>query len=293
MESSVDVTILIVNWNVRDLLARCLESIFSHTRGVTFEVIVIDNASSDGSPRMVADRFPQVRLFAESVNHGFSKANNLGLRHACGRHIVFLNPDTELIENSIKTLVDILDTRPEIALLAPRLLFGDHSLQTNVKRDPTVCDQMLIALKVHHFFKPACLRRYLAHDFRYDQDARVEQVMGAALAARGSAIKKLGGWNESYFVWWEDIDLCTSAREAGYGVFYSPATTIIHHEGRSFAQQRSVQKQIRFMRGMRTYFKTHRSWHEWLLITILTPFSIALAAIAQVFSVNPRSQSRV
>lgn len=289
----MDISIIIVSWNVRDLLKRCLTSIFKHSQGISFEVLVVDNASADGTADMVAREFPQVTLLVQRENLGFAKANNIGLAQSQGTHVFFLNPDTEIFENSIKILFDILESNPVVALVGPRLVYPDTATQPSVKRDPTVCDQVIIALKLHHTVKPRCLTRYLAKDFDYGKEEQVQQLMGAAIAARGSVIRRMGGWNERYFIWWEDVDLCARVRAAGHTVLYTPLTTVIHHEGKSFVQQRSFSKQRRFMRGMRTYFKLHRPIWEYLIISLITPLSLVLALAAQLLRIKPQTQSRV
>ncbi len=143
-------SIIIVSWNVRDLLQKCLESIFKYTQNIDFEVIVVDNASKDGSVMMVEEKFPKVELIANQKNLGFAKANNQGIDKAQGKYILVLNGDTELIDSSLEKLVDLMEENKEWPILGCKLLNSDKSLQESVRRFPKFFDQFLILLKLHH-----------------------------------------------------------------------------------------------------------------------------------------------
>lgn len=288
----MDISVIIVSWNVRALLERCLRSLYEHSSGVACEVIVVDNASSDGTADMVARLFPQVRLVANDANRGFAAANNQGAAVSSGRLLFFLNPDTELTENSLQKLIDVFRAHPEAGAVGPQLRYGDGSVQPTVKRDPTGCDQAWVLTKLFHWIQPACVRRYLAKDWDYRREQAAEQLMGAAIAVRADIFRSIGGWDESYFLWWEDVDLCTRLRQAGNVLLYTPATAITHHEGKSFAQQLSFKKQLRFTRGMRIYFRAHRPYWEYISISFLIPISLLLALGVQVVGIRPRTQSK-
>jgi hypothetical protein len=288
----MDLSIIIVNWNVKDLLRKNLQSIFTLTEGLESEVIVVDNASKDSSVQMVAAEFPKVILIASNRNLGFAKANNLGLEQANGKYVLFMNPDMELVENSFKILFDWLEKNPQIDMGTCQLIYPDGSRQNNIKNNPGLCDQFLILLKQHHFIQPKCLKRYLAKDFDYTKEQQVKQVMGAFVLVKNEVIHDLGGWDEDYYLWWEDLDLCKRAQDKGYQIWYTPQTKVIHHEAKSFEQEVSLVKQQRFNRGMVIYFMKHVGLLSCLVVKLLGYFSLGLAWATQVVKIKPKAQSR-
>jgi len=289
----MDLSIIIVSWNVKPLLKKCLQSIYDQTNDLDFEIIVIDNASNDGSAQMVAQNFSQVDLIASNENLGFAKANNLGLAHAQGNYILFMNPDMELMENSLKIMHDLMINNPDISLSTCQLVYSDLKRQNNIKNNPGLCDQILILLKLHHLIQPKCLKKYLAKNFDYFKEQQVRQIMGAFMFCDNDAIKKLNGWDINYWLWWEDLDLCKRAQDLDYKIIYTPKTKIIHYEGKSFEQQPSLIKQKRFNRGMRIYFKKHHGYLAYLIISLLAPISLLLAYFTQTFKIKPKTQSKI
>lgn len=289
----MDLSIIIVNWNVKDLLRKNLQSIFKYTQGVEFEVFVVDNASKDGSAQMVMQEFPQVNLIASNENLGFAKANNLALEQAQGKYVLFMNPDMELVENSFPRLVELMEKDEKIALATCQLNYQDGSLQKNVKNNPGLCDQALILLKLHHLFQPKCLQEYLAKDFDYTKEQGVKQIMGAFILSRGEIMRGVGGWDDDYFIWWEDLDLCKRIQNLGFKILYTPITKVIHYEAKSFEQQMSLEKQKRFNRGMALYFRKHAGLFSCLVVKLLSYFSLALAWLSQILKVKSKPQSKI
>lgn len=289
----MNLSIIIVSWNVRDLLRKCLKSIYEKTQGIEFEVIVVDNASKDNSAQMVLKEFPQVTLIASNENMGFARGNNMGLEQASGKYVLFMNPDMELVENSFPKLIELMNKDSQIALSTCQLIYPDGSLQRNVKNNPGTCDQILILLKLHHFFQPKCLKKYLAKNFDYSKEQEVKQIMGAFIFANAEIIKKPEGWDSSYFVWWEDLDLCKRVQDAGYKILYTPITKVMHYEAKAFEQQQSLEKQIRFNRGMRIYFRKHSNILAYIIISLLSFISLGLAWLSQICHIKPKPQSKI
>jgi hypothetical protein len=289
----MDLSIIIVNWNVKDLLEKCLKSIYEKTQGIEFEVFVVDNASQDGSAQMVLKEFPQVTIIASNVNLGFAKANNLALEQARGKYILFMNPDMELVENSFPKLIELMNKDQKIALSTCQLIYPDGTLQKNIKNNPGLCDQLLILLKLHHFFQPKCLKRYLAKDFDYFKEQEAKQIMGAFVFCNGEIIRQMGGWDTDFYLWWEDLDLCKRVQAAGYKIIYTPITKVTHYEAKSFEQQQSLEKQRRFNRGMRIYFRKHKGLFAYGLIYLFSLLSLILAYLSQIFKIKPKPQSKI
>ncbi|MCX6744128.1 MAG: glycosyltransferase family 2 protein [Candidatus Parcubacteria bacterium] len=289
----MQLSIIIINWNVKDLLRKNLQSIFKLTQGLEFEVFVVDNASKDGSVAMIMSEFPQVNLIASNENLGFAKGNNLALEQATGKYVLFMNPDMELKENSFKILVDWMGLNSKIDLGTCQLIYPDGSRQNNIKNNPGLCDQLLILLKLHHLIQLKCLKQYLAKDFDYTKEQEVKQIMGAFTLVKNEVIADLGGWDEDYFLWWEDLDLCKRAQAKGYQIWYTPQTKVIHYEAKSFEQEVSLVKQKRFNRGMEFYFRKHSGSFSCLVVKLLSFISLGLAWVSQILKVKPRTQSKI
>ncbi len=278
---AMQLSIIIVSWNVRDQLRRCLQSIYQYTANVSFEVWVVDNASADASADMVANEFPQVKLIRNSTNRGFGAANNQAYQQASGDYILFLNDDTEISDNIFFKLLEHFSTLPTtVAMLGCTLINPDQSIQPSVRRWPTWQDQTAILLKLHHLW-PRLVARYACEDFDYQREQPVDQIMGAFMLARRSALVKVGVFDEDYFVWFEEVDLQKRLWQAGYEVWYTPVVKCLHRRGQSFAQLRRPAAQAMFNRSLRTYFRKHHSGLAYGWISLLTPISLLLAYVHQ------------
>lgn len=295
--ASVDISIVIVNWKVKDLLKRCLESIHQHTKGVSFEIFVIDNNSQDGSVEMLRKDFPDVRVIASSVNLGFSKGQNKGILPSQGKYVLILNPDTYFQEDSLTKMYAWMEgpEHARVGFLGPRLVYADGRLQPSIKHFPTLLSQVIILLKLHHvssWFPP--VRHYLWKDFDYTKEQPVEQIMGAAIFARGDVLRDvLKGFDEDFWLWFEDIDICQRMLQAGYENWYSPVTTIFHEEGKSFGQVMAPRKQKIFNNGLKVYAGKYFGMGGSLLITFLHPVSMLLSYVVSWLHIRPRPQSHV
>jgi len=235
-----DLSIVIVNWNVHDLLRACLASVFASqgcSPGLQVEVIVVDNASQDGSPQMVATEFPQARLIANTENQGFTKGNNQGLAISRGRHVLLLNPDAEVVGSALATMVRYLDEHPAAGVVGPQLRYPDGRLQSSRRRFPTLATAFLESTILQQWFPDnPVLRRYYMEDQPDDAIQTVDWVVGACLMARRAAIEQVGFLDEGFFMYSEELDWCRRFKAAGWEVVYLPTAVVIHHEGRSTAQ---------------------------------------------------------
>lgn len=276
----MQLSIIIVSWNVKPLLLRCLAAIYRYTANLEFEVFVVDNASPDGSADMVAAEFPQVRLIRNDLNKGFGAANNQALCQATGDQILFLNDDTEIFENIFHILYQKMAALPQtVAVLGCQLKNPDGSIQESVRSFPTVWDQTVILLKLHHLW-PKLIQHYICNNFDYSREQPVDQVMGAFMWARAQPIKAIGGFDEKYFIWFEEVDLQKTLCQQGYEVLFTPAVSCLHVKGQSFQQVRKPKAQLMFNKSLRYYFQKKHSWLAWLWISSLQPASLALAYVA-------------
>lgn len=252
----MDISIIIVSWQVKDLLKKCLDSVLT-SRGVSFEIIVIDNASTDGTPQMLRDYFQldNVKLIFSDKNLGFAKANNLGLKQAMGDYVLFLNPDTEIKSDTLMLSLDFMKQNPDCGLLGPKMTFADGSFQPSVRRLPTIGVIMALLFKLSKIIPNLkIIEHYLAIDFDYSKLQEAEQIMGAFMLSPRQLILRLNGFDERFFIWFEEVDLCRRVNLAGFKIIYNPQISIIHHGGRSFAQQTLVTNQFRFFQSAFKYF---------------------------------------
>jgi len=286
----MDLSVVIVNWKVKDLLRKCLASIYQGTAGLEFEVIVADNDSRDGSVEMVAKEFPKAEIIASNRNLGFAKANNEAIARSRGEFVLLLNPDTEAPPGALDKIVGFMRRNPHVAIFGPKILNPDGSLQPSVRRFPTPASQMLIALKLHHLFpRLPALRRYLAADFDYSRASRCDQVMGAAFCVRRKLIEEIGLLDAGFFIWFEEVDYCRRAADRGFQVWYAPEVEIVHHGGESFGQVFGPNKQKMFNASARRYFLKHHGWLFWFCLVLIEPLSMFLARLAAFSSKEKKS----
>jgi GT2 family glycosyltransferase len=287
--NQMDLSIIIVNWKVKDLLEKSLRSIFEQTKGISFEVFVVDNNSGDGSVKMVREKFPQVDLTASAENLGFAKGNNLAIKKSRGRYVLLLNPDTEILENTLGKMVKFMDAHQDCGIAGCKLINADLSTQPSVRAFPDLASQIFILLKLHHLFPHSkAMFKYLVQDFDYEKTQEVDQVMGAFMIIRREVFDKIGFMDENFWLWFEEVDFCKCAKEAGFKILYTPEAKIIHLYGQSFKQVLSVPKQKVLNRSLAYYFKKHGTAGGWIVIQILRPISLFLAWLVQIFKIKPQ-----
>lgn len=247
MNTNPDLGIVIVSWNVRDLLARCLDSVYaglthSNLRG---EVWVVDNASGDGSTEMVRHRFPQAHLIANADNRGFAAANNQALR-AMGfgnaqspRYAILLNPDTEVRGDALGVLVRFMDETPPAGVCGARLIYSDGSFQHSAFGFPTLAQVFLDFFPLHWRLLESPLNgRYSRRLYERGEPFAIDHPLGAAMMVRREAIAQVGLLDEGFRIYVEEIDWCMRIKQAGWAVYCVPRAEVIHHEARSTRQVR-------------------------------------------------------
>ena len=254
----MDVSIVIVSYNGRDYLRRCLASIVERTRDVEYELIVVDNASRDGTPDMVAAEFPHVTLVRRSTNGGFACGVNEGLRRARGEAFLLLNPDSEITDNVLPPMLSYLRSHPDAGILAPRLLDIDGSLQLSCRAFPGFATALFnrYSLATKLFRRNPLSRRYLMADFGHDRIADVDWVTGACWMLPRRAYDAIGPLDEGYFWSIEDVDCCQRAHRAGLRVVYFPEVAVVHHIGKSAAALPTSSIMARH-RGMWRYYASY------------------------------------
>ncbi|HEY8737032.1 MAG TPA: glycosyltransferase family 2 protein [Candidatus Dormibacteraeota bacterium] len=260
---SADVTAVIVSYQVRQHLARCLRSVLSSTYRP--EVIVVDNASADGSPDLVAREFPRVQLIRNSRNLGFATASNQGIRASTRSYVLSLNPDTEVTLSAIRVLRDYLEDHPEVGAVGPKIIRPDGSLDFAARRSfPTVATAFARLSRLSRLFPTS--PRFARYNLTYrspDETQEMDAGTGACLLLRRSALDQVGLFDEAFFMYGEDLDLCYRLKQGGWKIVYLPAAEVLHYKGES-SRQVSYRMIREFHRSMLIFFNKHyRSTTPW------------------------------
>jgi hypothetical protein len=283
-QDTIDLSVVILNWNARDYLAAALDSIVSQAWRHNIEVIVVDNHSLlDDSATMVKRDFPQVTLLETGRNLGFSAGNNLGLRAAKGRLILFLNPDTVVHQGALDTLIEWMDTHRGVGACGPKLLNSDGTLQASCRAFPSFGAGLFRNTLLGRLFpNNPWSRGYLMQDFQHDKEQPADWLSGSALLVRREALEDIGGgWDEDYFMYCEDVDICYRLKTKDWARYYVPQATITHHIGKSsdWAQGAMIRRHHASM--LKFYFKHYaRGWG--LLGAPLAVAGIGARALASV-----------
>jgi N-acetylglucosaminyl-diphospho-decaprenol L-rhamnosyltransferase len=249
-----DVAVIIVSWNTRELLSQCLAAVFASARPPTLEVWVVDNGSADGSPAMVAERYPAARLIQNSSNAGFSRANNQALRQINSRYALLLNPDATLLPETLPALWAWMEAHPEAGVVGPTLINPNGSFQAAGNDFPGLLSQwLIIAGLAHRLLGPY----FPSHGPSPQTSAmRTDWVGGACLLARRQAIQTVGVLDEEYFMYAEETDWCYRMWRAGWEVFWLPAASCIHWRGQS-SRQAQILTPARLAQAAYLFFRKH------------------------------------
>ncbi len=280
---SVDLSVIIVNYNTRDLLADCLRSVYASAASLNCEIIVVDNGSSDDSGDMVRQEFPQATLIRSLVNCGYGCANNLGLRQARGSFLLLLNPDTVLPESALRDMLTFMADHPDAGVAGPKLVLADGSLDLACRRSfPTleVAFYRLVGLSRRYPSSP----RYNRYNLGYldpNEVAEVDSVVGAFMLIRRQALDQAGLFDERFFMYAEDIDLCYRIKmECGWKVYYNPKVVVTHYKSQATVR-RWIPMTVHFYRAMWLFHKKHYGHRTSVLLKLATAVGLfALCVMA-------------
>jgi GT2 family glycosyltransferase len=233
----MELSIILVNWNSLDYLRACVPSIYQHTADISFEIIVVDNASREGRIEELKEEFSEIIVIKSDVNLGFAGANNVGFKHSTGSHLLFLNPDTKLTGPAIKIMVDQLKSLPDAGIVGCKLLNADLSTQlSSIQTFPTIINQVL-DIEYLQITWPKCSLWNIAPLFSNDpKPVAVEVISGACMLLKREVFKKAGMFSEEYFMYAEDLDLCYKVTRLGLRNYYVGQAEIIHYGGTSSSQ---------------------------------------------------------
>jgi len=270
--NSVDVSIVLVNWNTRELLYNCINSIYRGTSNSNFEIIVVDNASSDNSVDMLKLEFGDVKVIANTENRGFAAANNQGMLASKGRYILLLNSDTIVLDNAIDKAVAFADAHKQAAVVGPRVLNPDNTLQLTCFMFPSILNMLLSASYLYKLFpKSRFFGRERMTWWSRDDVREVDVVTGCFMLVRREAIEAVGMMDERFFMYGEETDWCYRFKQAGWKVMFTPMSTIIHLGGQS-SRKAKTEMMIRLRLSILQFIDKHysRLKHKtaWLLIML-------------------------
>ncbi len=258
----MELSVIIVNYNAASVLERCLMSLDHHLENLPHEICVVDNGSTDGSRTLIKSRFPHVQLIANDQNAGFTVAINQGLRKTSGRTVLWLNPDTEILDADIQALLRYLKENPRVGILGPMLLNTDGQRQFSCRSFPSHKTALFnrYSLLTRWFPRNPFSQDYLHSDWNSTSIIqKVDWVSGACLLHRREVSDVLGGLDERFFIYCEDVDFCLRAYQAGWETQYYPEMRVLHHVAEGGSRHKSVARRmvVERHRSMWRYYAKH------------------------------------
>ncbi len=285
-----DLSIVIVSYNTKDLLKECIESIYKNSKDLFFEIIVVDNNSSDGSSEMVSKNFKDVILIENTKNLGFSTANNIGVKKTSGKFVLFLNSDTLVYENTLKYMIDFMDEHKDAGAATCKLLMPNGKIDDASHRGfPTPWNAFSHFSGLSKMFaKSKLFGGYNLTNLDFDKTHEIDALAGAFMLVRRIAGEKIGWWNEDYFFYGEDLDFCFMLKQNNWKIYYVPEVSILHYKGVSGGikkvskeitkanKETRKKAQLERFKAMRIFYKKHyENVYPWF-ITRLVYFGISL-----------------
>ncbi|MHC4693556.1 MAG: glycosyltransferase family 2 protein, partial [Planctomycetota bacterium] len=252
------VSIIIVNWNTENILYDCLQSVYANRGSLKFEVIVVDNASSDGSVEMVKNNFPDVILIENESNRGFAAANNQGMSIAVGEYILLLNSDTVILDNAIVKTIKFADSTPEAAVVACKVLNLDRTLQSTCFMFPSILNLILSITCLDRLFPN---NRFFGRErltwCAWEHVLEVDVVAGCFMLVKQEAIKEVGVMDEQYFMYAEETDWCYRMKQTGWKILFTPTAEVVHL-GEASSRQMKPEMASQLQASILLFFKKHR-----------------------------------
>lgn len=289
----MDISVLIVNWNVRDLLADCLDSLYSEPHPFSFEVWLVDNDSTDGSVAMLQQRFPQVQLIQNRENPGFARGNLQAYARSSGRYILMLNPDTLLTPGALDLLYQFLETHPEVTGAGPDLRNPDGTRQMGCYPFPTLTRELWRLLHLDRVWAHGV---YPVEQWDAITPRSVDVIQGACLLLRRSALEQVGFLDPAYYIYTEEVDLCYRLNQAGWKITWLPAARVVHFGGQS-TQQAAEAMFLRLYESKILFFRKHygplSAWLYKLVLSLAAITRIAFSPFLLLVKPARRSETKV
>ncbi len=275
----LDVSIVVVTYKEDlDVLRRCFASV-RDSQGVDLELIVVDNACRQDTATVLHEITPNAQYLANNENRGFAAAVNQGMRQSKGRYVLLLNPDTEFAPEVLKNMIGHLDSEQEVGIASAIIRYPDGKLQESIRRFPTLWNQLIVLYKLPHLF-PCLIKHYMMRDADPLKTQDVDSIMGAFMFIRRQLLETVGLFDERYFIWFEEVDYCKMAHDAGWKIRHYTDVEITHHKGHSFSKLGTIRKQKWIRQSLRKYMKKHHGLLPWLVLWAKTPIFVLLAYLA-------------
>jgi GT2 family glycosyltransferase len=289
----LDLSIIVVSWNARVFLRQCLTSIAATADRERSEVIVVDNASGDGSWEMVQEHFPDVVLIRNASNVGFAKACNIGIRLSRGKYVALVNSDVEILEGCLTRLVTYLNENPQVGMIGPRIVGRDRVMQRSCMGFPTIWNTLCAALALPSLFPRSSLfGGWLLSNRSFDHVQTVDILNGMFVITRRRALDQVGLLDEDFFMYGEDMDWCRRFWAGDWPIVFYPQAVAIHYGGASSANA-PVRFYVEMNRSLLKYFKKHQGWvgHQALCGVIAIHQFVRVVANAAVYLIRPTSRT--
>jgi len=268
--NTIDLSIIIVNWNTKQLLLNCIASIYRTVHRSSFEIIMVDNGSTDGSVEAVSQTYPAVMIIANTANLGFAKANNVALGRMSGRYAVVLNSDTILKESALDKMYDFMEHHPQAGMCGPQLLNENSSKQDSVGDFPTLLTEFVSKRLIRIVFPERYRQAFKSKNAEFNSPAEVDFIVGACMVVRKVAMDEAGMLDEDYFFLYEEVDWCFRMKKAGWLIYHLPDTEIYHLGGQSM-KEINLHARIESWRSRYLFFKkslqlSSVAWYGLLLL---------------------------
>lgn len=283
-DRTILVSIILVNYNGGEIVLNCLRSLLQFLHIIPYEIIVVDNASTDGSAALIAEKFPTIQLIRKAENYGFGTGNNIGVKQAKGKFLFFLNTDTLLISDVLSHLVVLMEKHPKVGIIGTKLLNSDGTLQLSVAAEISIIGEYQTLKQLKQY---TALNKRAAIEQKFAQAQTVNIVIGAAFFMRRSLFETLGGFDEAFFMYFEESDLCQRSRDCGWQILYTPDVSIIHLGGYSVGKF-SNRMQLEYRRSQLYYYQKHRSFWEQAVLRLYLLVKFTIATIKSFDSTNQK-----
>ncbi len=290
----MDVSVIVVNWNTKGLLLDCLRSVNPYGGKRRVEIIVVDNGSSDGSADAVRAEFPGVKLIETGENLGFARANNIGIRESKGRYVCLVNSDVRILDDCLERLAEYMDRNPTVGIVGPRILWPDLSMQDSCRNFPSLWNNFCPVIGLDRVFKGYKLfSGEHMFCFAHDQEAEVDFLAGCFLMIRREGLDQVGLFDERFFIYSEEIDLCKRFWKSGWKVMFFPGAQAIHN-ARSSSSKAPLRFHLEQQRSRLQYWRKHHNRLSFIFFYMLIIFqhSIRLGACVGRWVVQPRARQK-
>lgn len=265
----MDLSIVIVNWNAKDYIDRCISSLIENIKDIDYEIIVVDNASSDGSVELIRSKYDEVTLMESDLNLGFAKGNNVGINQASGKYIALINSDISIHNNCFRLLIDFMDHNKDVGLCGPKILNSDHTLQLSCRKLPTLWNVFCSTFALNKVLK--YFRIYegsFMDQSEHDRIKEVEVLSGCFWFSRKKAVDEIGLLDERFFMYAEDIDWCLRFHESSWKIIYYPDAEAVHYGGASSGNA-PIRFYVEMQKAIFQYWRKHYSTGANTIFTII------------------------